>query len=266
MEEVWKDIEGYENLYSVSNLGNVRSLRFSPPKNIYQTTTNCGYKKVALFKNGDSKNFCVHRLVAFAFVDGYKNGLEINHKDLDKTNNVFTNLEWVTRSENQKHQYKLYHPDYVKKKCPICGKEIHNSSNYCRKCSDILSRKTERPTKEELKSLLVDSNGNFTKISNMFGVTDNAVRKWCKLYELPIHSSDYKPEKIEKEKSIAYEWSVRQIDKNTNEILNTYESIKEAERITGITHISAASDPNNTKRKTAGGYIWQRVEKKIINK
>ena len=52
MKEIWKDVQGYEGLYQVSNDGDVISLRFDPPKHIYQTITNSGYKQVILFKNG----------------------------------------------------------------------------------------------------------------------------------------------------------------------------------------------------------------------
>ena len=95
MEEIWKDIQGYEGLYQVSNDGDVISLRFDPPKHIYQTITNSGYKQVILFKNGRKERVGVHILVAQAFVDGWFEGAEVNHKDLNKINNVAENLEWL---------------------------------------------------------------------------------------------------------------------------------------------------------------------------
>ena len=133
MEEVWKEIPEYENLYAVSNLGRVKSLRFSPSKDIYQTTTNCGYKQVKLHKFGKAKQIGVHRLVAMMFVDGYSENLEVNHKDLNKENNVYTNLEWVTRADNQKHQYLAYHQNYSVNRCKICGEEISKGATYCLK-------------------------------------------------------------------------------------------------------------------------------------
>lgn len=106
MEE-WKDIPTYPN-YQASNIGNIRSVthydtlgrlkqgvqkRFKKHRNGYLCVT-LNHKNIEL----------VHRLVAIAFL-GEKNGLEVNHKDGNKQNNHVGNLEWVTKSENQKHRY-----------------------------------------------------------------------------------------------------------------------------------------------------------------
>ena len=147
MEEVWKEIPEYENLYAVSNLGRVKSLRFSPSKDIYQTTTNCGYKQVKLHKFGKAKQIGVHRLVAMMFVDGYSENLEVNHKDLNKENNVYTNLEWVTRADNQKHQYLAYHQNYSVNRCKICGRPHAYLRKFgiCRICFRELAYKGQIP-------------------------------------------------------------------------------------------------------------------------
>ena len=103
MEEVWKDIEGYEGLYQVSNKGRVKSLNYhntkkekllKPGINMY------GYKIVRLFKNKTSKYFLVHRLVAQSFLPNPHNLSYVNHKDECKTNNVVTNIEWCTAKYN----------------------------------------------------------------------------------------------------------------------------------------------------------------------
>lgn len=179
MEEIWKDIPGYERLYEVSNLGGVRSLRFDPPRLIYQLTNNCGYKQVKLSKYGKEKHFGVHRLVAMAFVDGYHDGLEVNHKDLNKTNNVYTNLEWTTRSENQKHQYLAYHQDYTPHVCPICGKEISKTAKHCMEHRRLEKYPSIEDLQEDLKYL------SFVKIGEKYGYSDNGIRKICKKYGLP---------------------------------------------------------------------------------
>ena len=117
--EIWKDIQGYEGLYQVSNLGRVKSLgRFIESRlkgvdkvwkaeRILKTCkrTN-GYIGVGLRKNGKGKNFNIHRLVAIAFLDNPENKPQVNHIDGNKKNNNVSNLEWVTNSENQKHAYK----------------------------------------------------------------------------------------------------------------------------------------------------------------
>ena len=104
--EIWRDIPNYEGLYQVSNFGNVRSLNWGNrgfTDNLYLKPHNRGYLQVELHRNGSRKMFTVHRLVAVSFVDGYRDGLMINHKDENKTNNRATNLEWVTSSDNVLH-------------------------------------------------------------------------------------------------------------------------------------------------------------------
>ena len=72
MEEIWKDIKGYEGIYQVSNLGRVKSLHHNKEKILKNRLGANGYYSVALNKNGKIKYLGVHRLVAIAFVDGYK--------------------------------------------------------------------------------------------------------------------------------------------------------------------------------------------------
>ena len=103
MEEIWKDIEGYENYYQISNLGNIKNKKTNKIKS-QSDINSVGYKRITLYKPVN-KRFFVHRLVAYHFCDGYKEGLVVNHKDGNKQNNICTNLEWVTRSENDKHAY-----------------------------------------------------------------------------------------------------------------------------------------------------------------
>ena len=109
--EVWKDIVGYEGLYQVSNMGQVRSLdRVITMKNgvnqfhkgyiIKSKANNSGYLTVNLHKNGVSSTKTIHRLVALHFVDGYFDGAEVNHKDENKLNNSHDNLEWVNKDTN----------------------------------------------------------------------------------------------------------------------------------------------------------------------
>ena len=116
MEEIWKDIEGYEGLYQVSNLGRVRSLdryytkphpRNGVPTKYFKhgTVIVChvhrnGYVGVVLKVGGVKKNFMVHRLVAKAFVPGYFENADVNHKDCNRQNNHADNLEWTTRRDN----------------------------------------------------------------------------------------------------------------------------------------------------------------------
>ena len=98
MKEVWKDIKGYENLYEISNFGNVRNKN----KQLKKQYDNKGYLCVELYKNNKRSHFRVHRLIMMTFNDNNHN-LDINHKDGNKYNNSIDNLEWCTRKENLDH-------------------------------------------------------------------------------------------------------------------------------------------------------------------
>lgn len=82
----------------------------------------------------------------------------------------------------------------IVKKCSQCGIELalNAKTNLCHQCASIKQRTVVRPTKDELFQYLTEIKGNFTKAGQNYKVTDNAVRKWCKAYNIPYHSSDYK--------------------------------------------------------------------------
>nr|DAO38314.1 MAG TPA: homing endonuclease [Caudoviricetes sp.] len=102
MQEIWKDIEGYEGLYQVSNFGRVKSLDRYVLRNentlfvkgiVLSQLNNRGYLTVRLCNSGKYKNYFVHRLVANAFIHNDNNYSEINHIDENKHNNHVDNLE-----------------------------------------------------------------------------------------------------------------------------------------------------------------------------
>lgn len=121
--EVWKDIKGYEGIYQISNLGRVRMLVFRNNryainkirmKKIYQPKNKKDYQKVGLTdKLGRTKKHLIHRLVASAFVPNPLNELFVNHKDENKQNNRYDNLEWCSREYNNQYSFKL-HPERIK--------------------------------------------------------------------------------------------------------------------------------------------------------
>lgn len=94
-KEIWKDVVGYEGLYQVSNLGDVKSL-FRYKKVLKPIKSNHGYLKVNLYKEHKHKLVNVHKLVAEAFLDNPNNYKYINHKDENKTNNNVENLEFCS--------------------------------------------------------------------------------------------------------------------------------------------------------------------------
>ena len=114
MEEVYRDIIGYEGKYQVSNLGNVKSLPKGDGngnkerllKQEINKRKHTNYRRVSLSSNGNVKRFLVHRLVGEAFIANPDNKPQINHIDNNGENNNSNNLEWVTGSENMIHAEK----------------------------------------------------------------------------------------------------------------------------------------------------------------
>lgn len=114
MKEEWRDIEGYEGIYQISNYGRVKAVdrlindsygRIWLRKGQIRSThiDRFGYEKVILCKNNTQKHFFIHRLVAMAFVSNPDNFPLINHIDEDKLNNRVENLEWCTPRYNSNY-------------------------------------------------------------------------------------------------------------------------------------------------------------------
>lgn len=130
----------------------------------------------------------------------------VHHRDLNKLNNDPSNL-MIFASNGDHSRFHMcdcneemleLNPNgaYICKEqkyyCIDCGAEITRDGIRCLDCSHKHSRKVERPTSNELLSILLDLNGNFTKAGKAYGITDNTVRKWCKSYGLPYKTKDYK--------------------------------------------------------------------------
>ncbi len=117
--ENWKDIEGYEGLYQISDLGRVKSLERKVKhsrgglqivkerilKHVIKISNYRSYYRVVLSKNGNHKTVKIHRLVALAFIDNPENKMQVNHVDNNPLNNCASNLEWMTNRENVTHGY-----------------------------------------------------------------------------------------------------------------------------------------------------------------
>lgn len=127
--EEWRDIEGYEGLYQVSNLGRVRSLdklvrfgsgsvKFMKGRILKPGKRKDGYLQVNLCKDGKHTTFKLQTLVAKTFQDicgEYKDGLEIDHRNCVRDDNRATNLRLVTRKENQNNHLTIQHFSNAKK-------------------------------------------------------------------------------------------------------------------------------------------------------
>jgi hypothetical protein len=104
MEE-WKQLYGYEEIYSISNLGNIMNKK----RKILQSRTDSKnkYMLVRLYKDKKIYSHLLHRLVALTFIPNDNNLEQVNHIDGIITNNCLSNLEWCSRSNNIKHAWKL---------------------------------------------------------------------------------------------------------------------------------------------------------------
>jgi hypothetical protein len=177
--EIWKDIEGYEKSYKISNLGRVKSLS----RTIYRS--DCkelnikerilkqhlhykGYNKVSLSKDSKSKHFFTHRLVAKHFVSNPNFYKEVNHIDGDKINNNYDNLEWCTHQQNVDHAIKnnLYNVNEEVINCKLSNEDV------------LFIRKNYRPN---------DKIYGATALANKYNVNNSTIsriarglkRKWA---------------------------------------------------------------------------------------
>ena len=205
-----KDIPGFEGFYTVSSDGIIRSVdRFVNNQNgqsfirgrlIKASPDRTGYLRVGLSKNGKVKTFSVHRLIAEAFIDNPLGYTEVNHIDHNKLNNRIGNLEWCSRKENMQKMRTHYTSigtmcSFTKVNfCSICGKPFPTKKRNQKRCSKDCVRKTSfekfNLTSESLYAQLKEL--TFVELASKYGVTDNAVRKWCQKLNIPSRSSYYR--------------------------------------------------------------------------
>lgn len=106
MEEIWKDVPGYERIYEVSSLGNIRSLVSNKgirrTKILSPSKSGRRYKSAVLYKDGLRTEVALHRLICMAFF-GPSEGKQVNHKNGDRFDNRIENLEYMTAQENTAH-------------------------------------------------------------------------------------------------------------------------------------------------------------------
>lgn len=160
MEEIWKDIAGYENIYEVSSFGRVRTSKNKvthterhgerkwKQRYLKDKTPNGRDVRVSLWKDGESKDYLVHRLVAQAFIPIVYGQHDINHVDGNPKNNRVENLEWCNHLQNNNHAFdnnliatgtriKLSHYSGVKKEF----RSLTRASEYLGRNHGYVSRK-----------------------------------------------------------------------------------------------------------------------------
>lgn len=152
MQEVWKDIPEYEGIYQASNLGRIRTAEGKTTKTkrhgerhwksrVLKTRGKqmSGYR-VSLWKDGNSKDFLVARLVALTFLgEPLNKDYTVNHKDGNRFNNNINNLEWLTRAENI--QYGFANNQYPQKAVAVIdnNKNVYEFRSLA-ECSRFLKR------------------------------------------------------------------------------------------------------------------------------
>lgn len=106
MEEIFKNVKGYEGFYEVSNLGNVRSTSYKGVKILKPAKTANGYLNVVFCVKQKREHKLIHRLVAENFLPNPHNYKTVNHKDENKLNNCVDNLEWLSEEANNRYSNK----------------------------------------------------------------------------------------------------------------------------------------------------------------
>ena len=167
----WRDVVGYEGLYSVNDMGDIFS--HITNKILKHSITPTGYHTVELFRRDGSKSkrLLIHRLVATAFLPNPNNCPQINHLDENKSNNAVSNLEWCTAKQNMNYgeMAKIRHTliDYGNQK----RKEIARKNG----------RRVSRPVDQ------FDTNGNYISsfdsirdAERAFGVSNSHIAECCK--------------------------------------------------------------------------------------
>ncbi|MNQ16329.1 NUMOD4 motif protein [compost metagenome] len=158
--EIWKDVEGYEGMYQVSNLGRVKSLpRFKKKTEqiISGSLITTGYLVVQLRKNNKRSSKLIHRLVLAAF-DPHPEQDELlgNHKDLDRLNNKLSNLEWTTAQGNCDHYWDT--TDLSQRKETPKGESHH------------LAKLTEDDVREIRRLYFTEEIENYSEIARRVGI------------------------------------------------------------------------------------------------
>lgn len=268
MEEQWKDIEGYEGKYQVSDLGRVRSLdrtvhtmRFGKPCDIFfrgtiirQVKRKNGYMKVGLYRNNELKTFNVHRLVAIAFIPNSQNLPCINHKDEDKANNRADNLEWCTYLYNNNYGNHSAKQSASHFKRPVAMFTMDGTLERTFPSLIDAARYIGNPKFDNNISLVCDGK-SFSRYGHRWSyIIDGNIQPPTppKTDEQRAESNRLKSQNSGRKRGIV------QLDIEGN-VIAEYDSIAEAARTVGIGEGNIRHVANGN-RNTCGGYRWKYKE------
>lgn len=193
-KEIWKDIVGYEGLYQVSNLGNVKSIYKSGKEKILKAGKNKGgYLTVYPCKNGKQRRYLVHRLVAQAFLGDYSEELEVDHINTIRDDNRVENLRMCTRKENnnneltKKHMSEAlkgkHHSEETKKKMSKNHADFsrENNPNYGKHHLEETKRKISESHKKPIYCIELDKTWDCIKdCSEELGLYATSITQVCK--------------------------------------------------------------------------------------
>jgi group I intron endonuclease len=206
-----------------------------------------GYTQEQLMLSMNIKNDLLNTELSY---DEMMEKYEISRETISKINNGKT-------FRDNKLAYPLRLLYGKEHKCKICGKLITKNAEVCIDCGHKEQRVVERPSAEQLLQELKES--NFVAVGRKYGVSDNAIRKWCKAYDIPSTAKELR-EYFNPPKEIKpMNKKVAMINMVTLEIIQIFESTREAARFLGKgnSHITEAC---NGKIKSAYGYNWKYVE------
>lgn len=188
--EIWRNIEGYEGLYQVSNQGNVRSLNYKQTGMVQVLKPGKhtrGYLLVTLYKDGKAKGCKVHRLVAQAFLPNPDNLPQVNHKDENPSNNRVENLEFCTAKYNTNYGSRnqrasesnrgKHHSEETKRKMSEARRGKHHSEETKRKISETRSIPVAQYTKE---GNLIAIYYEIMEAERQTGIYHSGIAKCCK--------------------------------------------------------------------------------------
>ena len=242
MEENWKDINGYEGRYQISDLGRVRSFAHDKINGrlLSMRANKQGYYYVSLAKHCVMKSFKIHRLVAKAFIPNPNNYLCVDHIDRDKSNNKPDNLRWCTLSDNQHNENTLR----------------HRQENSPRGSRHVKSQAVEQRT---LDGQLIRTYGSINEAAKATGLVSSTIRVRC--YRTNNVWGGYRwsfnnPEHVSEvtSKASSYKKSVIRISQNGE--IKVYSSISEASKDSKV-RASLITNCLHGRTHSAGGYYWK---------